>query len=348
MPGAIVTRATTAAPAVVGPSTTTATRPSKPLPQYLIDTAKLTKREDFDASTHLNFQAPKNIISMKDIGFEGHGISPNAVSEPFSLFTPEAIQQIRAEVFGDEAVRDCQFTSTFSKYMIRGMGPKRAPFTYAAWNSPELISKISQVAGVELVPSIDFEIANINISVSEEPAENSYEVKGKDQPLGDDISAFAWHYDSFPFVCVVMLSDCTGMVGGETALRTSSGEIMKVRGPAMGTAVMLQGRYIEHQALKALGGRERISMVTCFRPKSPLAKDETVLTGVRAISYKSELYSQYFEYRLEILEERIRAKAKAEKLRERAAKSFNTAEARDWLMDQKEFIEAMLYEITDE
>lgn len=30
-----------------------------------------------------------------------------------------------------------------------------------------------------------------------------------------------------------MLSDCTGMIGGETALRTGTGEVMKVRGPAM-------------------------------------------------------------------------------------------------------------------
>lgn len=48
-----------------------------------------------------------------------------------------------------------------------------------------------------------------------------------------ELSSVAWHYDSFPFVCVTMLSDCTGMVGGETALRTATGEVMKVRGPAM-------------------------------------------------------------------------------------------------------------------
>lgn len=28
-------------------------------------------------------------------------------------------------------------------------------------------------------------------------------------------SSVAWHYDSFPFVCVTMASDCTDMVGGE-------------------------------------------------------------------------------------------------------------------------------------
>ena len=30
-----------------------------------------------------------------------------------------------------------------------------------------------------------------------------------------------------------MLSDCTDMVGGETALRTAAGDVMKVRGPQM-------------------------------------------------------------------------------------------------------------------
>lgn len=48
-----------------------------------------------------------------------------------------------------------------------------------------------------------------------------------------ELLAVSWNYDSFPFVCVTTLSDCTGMVGGETALRTRSGEVMKVRGPAM-------------------------------------------------------------------------------------------------------------------
>lgn len=108
-------------------------------------------------------------------------------------------------------------------------GTRRAPFTYDAWNSPETIARISEVAGIDLLPSIDFEIANINISINDEN-----EVEEKVITLSDDrMSAVAWHYDSFPFVCVTMLSDCTGMVGGETALRMPSGEVMKVRGPAM-------------------------------------------------------------------------------------------------------------------
>lgn len=93
-----------------------------------------------------------------------------------------------------------------------------------------MLARISEVAGIDLVPSIDFEIANINISIRDENANVEQTI-----PIvaNDELPAVAWHYDSFPFVCVTMLSDCTGMVGGETALRTPSGEIMKVRGPAM-------------------------------------------------------------------------------------------------------------------
>lgn len=97
--------------------------------------------------------------------------------------------------------------------------------------------------------------------------------------------------------------------------------------------------------MKAVGGQERITLVTSLRPKSPFVKDESVLTGVRGISDASEMYTQYTEYRLEILEERIRAKLKQERQRALAGRPFDTAETRRFLGEQKEFIEAMLTEI---
>ncbi|KAE8326277.1 hypothetical protein BDV39DRAFT_206171 [Aspergillus sergii] len=71
---------------------------------------------------------------------------------------------MRAEIFSDEALKGCQYTSTFIKNMVRGMGPALALFIYDAWNHPEVVAKISEVAGVDLIPSIDFEIGNVNIS----------------------------------------------------------------------------------------------------------------------------------------------------------------------------------------
>jgi hypothetical protein len=68
-------------------------------------------------------------------------------------------------------------------------------------------------------------VANINISIMDQNADI---LTG-----GDETTAVGWHYDSYPFVCVTMVSDCTDMVGGETAIKLPNGEIRKVRGPAM-------------------------------------------------------------------------------------------------------------------
>ncbi|OJJ98477.1 hypothetical protein ASPACDRAFT_1889651 [Aspergillus aculeatus ATCC 16872] len=314
-----------APPTVIGPTTQKATRPSHPLPQWLIDGARVDKQEVFDARRDLNFQPPSGITTMREIGLEGHGISPVAASEPFPLFTPAAIKQMRAEIFSEPVLKDCQYSSSFAKNMIRGMGRERAPFTCDAWSSPELQRIVSRIAGVDLVVAFDYEIANINISVSDASAVAMVQEK-------PDTSAFAWHYDSFPFVCVTMLSDCSDMIGGETAIRTPAGEIKKIRGPAM--------------ALKALGGRERISMVTPFRPRDPSVRDELVLTGSRAISNWSELYHGFTEYRLELLEERIRLKLKEERKRVDTKRPFNIAGMTEFLAEQKDFLEATIAELT--
>ncbi|KAI5925662.1 hypothetical protein F4810DRAFT_60147 [Camillea tinctor] len=338
MPGLTIVPAVQSpkAPHVIGPKVEKATRPTTPIPDFLIDEARMTQPVAWNPEEHLAYQPPAKIYTMKEIGLDGHGISPNAVSDPFPLFSKEAMLQMRREVFSDLVLENYRYSSDFSPNMVRAMGYERAPFTYEAWYSPEVLGKISEVAGVELVPAFDNEVANINISINDPNA----------KVLTDnDKTEFAWHYDSFPFVCVTMVSDCTDMVGGETAIRLPNGEEKKVRGPAMGTAVVMQGRYIYHQALKAFGGRERISMVTALRPKSPFVRDETILTGVRGISNLDELYPQYTEYRLYVLDERFRAKLKEERRRAVTHRPYDLTNIRLFLMEQKEYLESMLEEI---
>lgn len=112
--------------------------------------------------------------------------------------------------------------------------------------------------------------------------------------------------------------------------------------------MILQGRYIEHQALRALGTSERITMVTSFRPKSPSVRDDTVLTTVRPISDLAELYNQFSSYRLEILEERVRRQLK--ELRECAAANryVPTARLKAFIHEQVAFLEHMDREMVDE
>lgn len=98
---------------------------------------------------------------------------------------------------------------------------------------------------------MDIDIAHINLSVkSEKETKEELAIISKQKrfydddegiagcPWEDDKPVVGWHTDSYPFVCVLMLSDCTNMVGGETALRTGHGDVMKVRGPTMVSQVM--------------------------------------------------------------------------------------------------------------
>lgn len=89
-------------------------------------------------------------------------------------------------------------------------------------------------------------------------------------------------------------------------------------------------------------------MVTSFRPKSAFIKDDTVLTTVRSISNLSDLYSQYAEYRLDMLEERVRAHRKELNDRKRAGRNFNTAATKAFITEQRDFLDSMLREMVDE
>lgn len=92
---------------------------------------------------------------------------------------------------------------------------------------------------------MDFEIGHVNMSVKSEQQKAEELLAAADKKMGeadegiagcpweDDKPIVDWHTDSYPFVCVLMLSDCTDMVGGETALKKGNGDVLKVRGPQM-------------------------------------------------------------------------------------------------------------------
>jgi hypothetical protein len=316
----------------------------------------------FEPRKHLDYSAPPQVVPMKDIGYaEDVGISPVAVSQPFQLFSREAVQQMRAEIFQPEVMANYSHSSNLAACQLRGYAPKHAPFAYDAWTSPQTLKIISDIAGIDLVPEMDLEIGHINMMVktdeetkAELAAINNQKRFFEDDegisgcPWEDDKPIVGWHTDSYPFVCVLMLSDCTNMVGGETALRTADGAILRVRGPQEGCAVILQGRYINHQALRALGVKERITSVTSFRPRSAAIKDDSVLTTVRPISDLSEIYYQFSEYRLEIMEERIRKERKDMMTRRRAGKKFDTMGHKNFLQESYGFLKHTDNEVVED
>ncbi|KAK6423310.1 hypothetical protein LTR81_003963 [Elasticomyces elasticus] len=288
---------------------------------------------DFTPREHLAFEEPESVLMMTDIGFsEDTGVSPVAVSHPFRLFTPECIQKFRDEVLSEEVLEKCSYKSNLAAMQLRGYAPKYAPFTHAAWHDPATLAIVSKIAGVDLIPNMDFEIGHINVSVKSEKQALA------EREAVESSTDGSWHRDSYPFVCVTMLSDCTNMIGGETALKKADGGVLRVRGPGMGCAVVMQGRYITHQALRALGAQERITMVTSFRPKSPFLPDDSVLSTVRGISVLSDLYYEFGTYRLEMLQERIKAQLKSLKDDRAAGKKTDTKALKAFLDEQESFV----------
>jgi hypothetical protein len=317
----------------------------------------------FDAKKHLALEEPTTILTLKDIGLADNvGISPVAVTHPFQLFSPEAIKIMRSEIEKPEVRANCSFASNIANAQLRGYAREYAPFTYAAWNDPEVLAIVSRLAGVDLVPWGDYEIAHINLSATKTEEQAKAELRGlhirsssihSDEGIDcsapeDDKPIVGWHKDSYPFVCVLMLSDCTNMVGGETALRTTNGNIIRIRGPTEGCAIILQGRYITHQALRALGAKERITAVTSFRPRSPFVKDDSVLRTVRPVSNLSELYADFAEYRLEIMEQRIRHAREEMRAHRQAGRRFDTSGHKAFLQVSAAFLTHTDNELVDE
>lgn len=88
--------------------------------------------------------------------------------------------------------------------------------------------------------------------------------------------------------------------------------------------------------------------MTSFRPKSPYLPDDTVLTTVRPISDLSQLYYEFGEYRLHMLEERLRAQLKTLRETHAAGKKTNTKALKKFLGEQEQFIKRTNTEIVDD
>lgn len=291
----------------------------------------------FDPKLHLTYYSADPMqqqkfhdtrrLTMEELSLSNKNqISQVGVSDPFALFTDEAVDIMKMEILKKETFmeyarisrsstsgRDC----TLRGY-VKDEDQVLCPFSYEAWTHPKTMELISIMAGVELEPVMEYEIAQANISVnSVENAEKEKEQHLRESSMrgdndGQKIPAVVgWHYDSYPFVCVLMLSDTSCLIGGETYLRMGDSKVARVDGPQKGYACVLQGRLIQHLASKPIGGSERITSVTSYRAKNPLLHEGSVLSTVKPeVNWGSRyntFYPEWIKYRSAIVKERIDA-----------------------------------------
>ncbi|CEJ92602.1 hypothetical protein VHEMI08243 [[Torrubiella] hemipterigena] len=305
----------------------------------------------FDPERHLAFEEPVSTLTWQDLGYpKDHGVSPIAVAQPFRLFTDEAIQYMRNEILQVEVMEKFRVSSTIAAMQVRGYVETHAPFIYAAWKHPKTLEILSQVMGIDLSIKVDHEIGHVNFAVKSEALETDIDIQtgdsrypGADATTGTKYDAekevVGWHYDSYPFSCVTMLSDSTNMVGGETAVQLGDSKgILKLAQPRLGYATLLQGRYVLHKGLTAGPGRERLSMVTSLWPRSAFVRDESFLTNIRTVSNNSQLYVQFAEYRLAMLEERTRAQLENIKRCRDKGDQIDMTALKTFIADQQEHL----------
>ena len=190
------------------------------------------------------YQKPKAIHTLSDIKLENSPISEIASTDPFPLLSAEGVRAFRRELFSKDVLDNCSYKTRPGSVQIRGMAPRFAPFTYQFWTSPEVLGIVSNLAGVDLIPVLDQEICHTNVQLGPEGLEGvrhtpvdppgaplGYKEKS-DGDTGEKPSAVVpWHRDSYPFVCVVMLSDTSTMTDGETEMQKGDGSTVKVRSP---------------------------------------------------------------------------------------------------------------------
>ncbi|OAQ83850.1 2OG-Fe(II) oxygenase superfamily domain-containing protein [Purpureocillium lilacinum] len=316
---------------------------------------------------------------MKDLCLEPTALSNVATTEPFPLLSHDAVLQHRRELFSPEVLDNCLHYTRPGSVQLRGMAPRYAPFIHKFWHSPEVLKIVSSIAGVDLVPAMDYEVSHTNVQLgpggldavrstpvepptATEEAIRAFEAdKAQKRAVTDQTKPIIeWHKDSHPWVCVVMLSDARHMTGGETELMKGDGTTLKVKAPQMGCAVLLQGRYITHTAAPVDNMPERVTIVTSFRPRNPMLPDETTNANVRNKSHLSELYYQWTTYRLDVLAQRARITADA--LRRRydenvkandpegkkgmcLVETVNVGEVEAWAEEQIKYIRETLHEM---
>ncbi|KAL7791934.1 hypothetical protein V8C37DRAFT_139438 [Trichoderma ceciliae] len=321
----------------------------------------------FDPLQHLCYSRPSSTISLDDLGLDfPQASSQTAITAPFPLLTPAGVRELRADIFRPDIVGKYGSWKYPGVYRIRGYG-QAAPFAYSMWRSPEMLRACSDAAGVDLDIIMDYEIGQLNVQLPkhvdrdgaitdnlpppEPPKASSNDGDDDDgKAEADDEDAAlkklvsAWHHDSYPWVCVLMLSDPVGMSGGETALRKGDGGILKMRQPGMGYAVMMQGSMVSHAALRTLGSGERITFVVSMRPRDPTMQDTSTLRTVKPISDNDELFRQWTDYRLDVVAQRL-AKMR-ETLRARGRPAAETHRlAKGWVREQIEYLQTTVDEM---
>jgi len=300
----------------------------------------------FDPKIHLAYQPPNTTFTLADLGLDptANG-TPIAGTLPFPLLSREGVLAYRRSILNKTVIKSCARRLGAGTLLLRNPS-QYSKFVRDFWSHEETNRIVCQALGVSVEVIMDLEMGHTNIQVSAddagddvlgnltvEPSTEARELTEAEKnydPLGAD-SVIPWHYDSYPYVCIIMLSDTTSMSGGDTFIQTGDGSVSKVEGPSLGTAVVLQGGHVKHLAARAFGTSERITTISSYRRSEVGAWDNSYISNVRPYDHLPDLYSHWTLYRLRKMRQEIEAMEATIVGSRNAADEFPLAEAHSLL-----------------
>ncbi len=127
---------------------------------------------------------------------------------------------------------------------IRGIG-YRSHFIRELCYNPSILEYLQRLTGITLIPHyLLSNIAHVNIGI-----DNNKDVD-------------EWHYDSVPYVLIILLSEPTTFEGGILEYE-KDGNIHVVDFPHVGNAFFMKGSSLKHRVTRILKG-QRISLINSY------------------------------------------------------------------------------------
>jgi len=253
------------------------------LPKSSPNNIKKNLQEDvqFDPKKHLDLTMPMYIKTLdgENVPFPLKNAAKHnvAFSAPFKVLSAEGVKAFRRVISQNEDL--AQPFKNRQKKAIRGIAYRSkffCDFTY----SPIVLKHLSKCTGKALAPhNFPMNISQINFG-----------------EIGSDKGADVWHIDSVPYVLVILLSDSTGMVGGQLQVsKAKFGDpklaleyirrdgklpedmVNTVNYPAAGYGIFMQGSRIAHAVTPVLKASEpRLTLVNSYQSLMPFEEDATL------------------------------------------------------------------------
>ena len=210
-----------------------------------------------------------------NFNFTTHIISIYSIEnlKPFCFLTPDALEVLHQIIEKNQVyIQSNERIPNFLRGLVY-----HSTFIRELCYHPLVLEYLSKLTGIQLIPHyLASNVGHVNIGLVNQ--------KDVDQ----------WHYDSVPYVLIILLTDPGTFHGGNLDYELND-EIHKVEFLNAGQAIFLKGSKIKHHVTKVLSGK-RITLINSYMDANDLVDNTKLSTFSKEQRFNQELYSGKLEW----------------------------------------------------